>query len=453
MNINTIVFHHNDMDGYVSAACVYRYIRSVAQNKDQHEITYTMPKFIQCNYNDKDVVIANLACKDLSNTQIFIVDFSISPFAMRSVLNILVRNENCNIVWIDHHVSIIQEYLREENSDLNAKVAGLRISKGLSAAELTYLYLYTGAKQPRYSDNVLHIGEKDYDLNIQQNRDNLIHSYIPGGLKLVGDWDVWRHEETGDPTPKYLNFEFFLNKYDLYDYAAYEKYFGSLDDEILERAINDGRVVSLYNARRYGSLNKFPVTLLDFPDIRAIACNTQDYSSLVFDEESEKYEVGICYHFEGELMRYSFYRLKLNPDRYLNCSRIASNYNGGGHKNAAGCYIDPKVKIMEPTIDTDPGSHIFEELVEGSMSFYSYVDTIYTLLKQDNVKTGDIVIVGDASADARFQEGDDTTEVAYLRTSGPYNDLNKGWTIVAVAGDPLEDSTDPGDPGLMGINY
>jgi len=122
-------FYHDDLDGKLSAAIVYKYDQNC--------------NLISCNHTSKPRI--DLIQKD---ERIYIVDFSFKPEVMEEVLKVTE-----DVIWIDHHKTALDyKYSRE--------IKGLRIIEPncLAGCELTWIYLYPNVPRP---PAVLYVGDVD----------------------------------------------------------------------------------------------------------------------------------------------------------------------------------------------------------------------------------------------------------------------------------------------------
>ncbi len=410
--VNLIILHHNDMDGYVAAKIVANYFKS-------NDLLLTLPWFVECNYGDEEW-LKTFDDLNMHNTVIFIVDFSVKPDIMRELL---VKTKK-NVVWIDHHITAIEEY-RQKEEDLLYDIQGLRVTHGFCGAELCWLYLHQKAVHPYHNRDLFVVDGKDIHPDIKEERDFALH-YIPQGVRLVGDWDTWRWGETNAIEPRWLNYHFNMKKPDLFKDEEYEMYFGNIDK--LQEALHAGEVAYNYEMSKCKNLSMFPVKITGFEDVDAVACNYQGGSSLTFTEVNTQYEVGICYHYNGTCMVYGFYRLGKNPEKLIHCGTIAKKFGGGGHMGAAGALVDKNLVVI--TKD-------YSRRWKKSRKTFS-VPNISSLLRLRRAKLGDTVVVRDASADPNIDL--ETSRMAmYVRIGLPedYRILCKGWSLVAMV-DPLE---------------
>lgn len=382
---NIIILHHDDMDGYISArqlVCEFSNYSNIT-NIETHECTYGSKD----NVDIAERVIADIVERYLGlldnnlhdeyesrkcagiNTAIFIVDFSVKPHAMEKLLYFFGFQ---NVYWIDHHESAIIGYLKtfEEMYIPRTMIKGLRVCNNLCASELTWLFLnkaFNGEKEDQIGAEHINYNGKSYNIDIKESRDELL-SLIPEPIRAVGDWDVWRHVEYDDGDPR-KNDGLYINNYfstisvnnlaedyddecfDAFDYSSYDEdnYAAYMD------ALNDGAILQKYKNANYKKIfnkNNFECIINDekFNTIHAIAVNTTEHTSLLFNSVKDKYEVGIVYNFNGDKTRFSFYRLNENKDKVINCATIASTFGGGGHAGAAGCIAAQANEVILPKI-------------------------------------------------------------------------------------------------------
>jgi oligoribonuclease NrnB/cAMP/cGMP phosphodiesterase (DHH superfamily) len=357
---------------------------------------------------------------NLDNTVVFIVDFSVTFEFMHE----LIMRTKKNVTWIDHHITAIEKY-RDHGEDILYYLPGLRVSHGFCAAELCWFYLYKHAVHPKINSDLFVMEGKEIDPDLVEERDYAL-SFLPDGLRLVGDWDVWRWGETNALAPRYLNYHFWMTKPDVYSRDAFEMYFGDID--ALTDALNQGEVVYKYELAKYKDLDMFPVRISEFEEIDAVACNYQGGNSLTFTEIDKEYEVGVLYYYTGERMVYGFYRLGKNPEKIIHCGTIAKHFGGGGHAGAAGAVVDKNFIV----ITTDHKHHWMKSRPTLT------VENIEHMLKLKYSKPGDTVVVRDASADPNV-DLDVSRMAMYVRVGmpGDYAILRRGWSLVAMV-DPLE---------------
>ena len=325
------ILSHTDLDGYLSAGLVEFYYK----------------KFI-----DKDVEIKHKSWtygRNLPNLdyikkhydKVFIVDLCPDP---NEFMLDLFKHFKDKLIWIDHHIKPDVEF--EEMFKLQYPgnfIKGLRADKEhcTSAALLTYKYF-----------------EANYNAEC-----NISH--IPTWLKYCSDFDCWnKYDDTiwhsrimpifsmlkGIITNPSLAYNYIQKRYDsgyYYDTLHSNKkefYNYQTDSEVKEGQILYKGILSIYKAEaNHGFERILPIEMNgEYRTIRAWICNTQNRSSVIFEqmENIDDYDVFIPYHFNGEKYFYSMYTfkkdIKCNQISILNASdnRVILTFNG--HDDAAG---------------------------------------------------------------------------------------------------------------------
>ena len=325
------ILSHTDLDGYLSAGLVEFYYK----------------KFI-----DKDVEIKHKSWtygRNLPNLdyikkhydKVFIVDLCPDP---NEFMLDLFKHFKDKLIWIDHHIKPDVEF--EEMFKLQYPgnfIKGLRADEEhcTSAALLTYKYF-----------------EANYNAKCNIN-------YIPTWLKYCSDFDCWnKYDDTiwhsrimpifsmlkGIITNPSLAYNYIQKRYDsgyYYDTLHSNKkefYNYQTDSEVKEGRILYKGILSIYKAEaNHGFERVLPVEMNgEYRTIRAWICNTQNRSSVIFEqmENIDDYDVFIPYHFNGEKYFYSMYTfkkdIKCNQISILNASdnRVILTFNG--HDDAAG---------------------------------------------------------------------------------------------------------------------
>ena len=325
------ILSHTDLDGYLSAGLVEFYYK----------------KFI-----DKDVEVKHKSWtygRNLPNLEyikkhydkVFIVDLCPDP---NEFMLDLFKHFKDKLIWIDHHIKPDVEF--EEMFKLQYPgnfIKGLRADEEhcTSAALLTYKYF-----------------EANYNAKCNIN-------HIPTWLKYCSDFDCWnKYDDTiwhsrimpifsmlkGIITNPSLAYNYIQKRYDsgyYYDTLHSNKkefYNYQTDSEVKEGQILYKGILSIYKAEaNHGFERVLPVEMNgEYRTIRAWICNTQNRSSVIFEqmENIDDYDVFIPYHFNGEKYFYSMYTfkkdIKCNQISILNASdnRVILTFNG--HDDAAG---------------------------------------------------------------------------------------------------------------------
>lgn len=275
-----IIYHHNDLDGRCAAAIMARY----AEEKEFAPI-----EFIEVDYKDK-IDFSNITGEDT----VAILDFSFKPEIM-----VALRLKTNDIIWCDHH-NTAKDYGYDD-------LPGYRdfSDKGLSGCECAWKYCYP---------------EKE----------------IPRAVKLIGDYDSWRHEEA----PRSLEFYEGMKLLDTSPeiHIFWRDLLVASDSITTEKDI--ARIVS-YGISAMAYRDAYCSEMLkafgyetEIGGYKAMAINVYRFGSAVFGESFGEYPVYISYIHDGERFTVSLYSDKIDV------SQIAKAHGGGGHKGAAGFVCD-----------------------------------------------------------------------------------------------------------------
>jgi len=223
---------------------------------------------------------------------VWMVDFSLQPFEDMERLN-----ELCNLVWIDHHKSAIEE------AHMRGFLAGGAqfLQDGTAACELTWKACGCGA--------------------------------VPQAVYLLGRYDVWAWRDV----PLALEFQYGMRQYeaDPADMEFWERLFRG---DAVGNIIAQGRNLLAFEQRQnemYAKSCAFETTL---DGLRCIAVNKGLTNSLLFKAvyDPAKHDAMISFVWRKGQWKVSIYADK--PD--VDASAIARRYGGGGHKGAAGFQCD-----------------------------------------------------------------------------------------------------------------
>lgn len=272
-------YHSADLDGHCSGAIIKK--------------EYTDCEMIGIDYGDE------FPWDTIEKDEIvFMVDFCLQPFEQMIRLN-----GNCELIWIDHHKSAMEEetkYCKEKKiSYSNRPIEGLR-RIGIGACALVWEFLYPQRQ-------------------------------VPYGVKLLAEYDVWNHEN-----PETLPFQYGMRiENTLPDSYIWPTVF-SYDNEnfITERILEGGailRYVDQYN-EMYAKGSYF---ITQFEGYKCMAINKGLTNSQLFDSVvNDTIEIMIAFSWRKEKWIVFLYSSKVDV------SIIAKSYKGGGHKGAAGFSCD-----------------------------------------------------------------------------------------------------------------
>ena len=325
------IYHSIDLDGFMSAAIVKHWFKQEYKNysydcgKDfqrveNYDSRYAKLDFIGYNYGQP---IPDLSEYD----QVIMVDVSF-PFEElkgKSVSRMfqLFQKLNANFIWIDHHISAIKdniglEYINDKGEDTSTLFNGLRNTK-YAACELTWKYFFPNEPMPEI-------------------------------VRLLGMYDSFRHKRT-DEEQKVLEFQYgarscISNYEEAYkELRECQTYFPESGYPTREGEIHQlGKAIYSYLCTEAKQVykNGFEITFNSlFSDRTKFICiNKERFNPINFgiDYHSDGYDGVASFYYDGsaKLWRYSLY----NDNGKVDCSAIAKQFGGGGHKGASGFILN-----------------------------------------------------------------------------------------------------------------
>lgn len=352
-------FHHDDLDGRVSAAVMYEALkRDKSYNKYVfHEIDYTI-----------DLDFGSIPAGDL----LVFTDYSFSnPNNLRALHSLLNKGTN-NIIWIDHHKTS-EDIIKDE---FNGTVGGLEhtyynndkicfeyyIDTSYCAAKLCYLW------------GLAYVDKRE------RPEWRAAYATIPEVIKYVDSYDRWTLVEPHtkefdygmsefDYTPKTLFREIIKDKtLSIFDYCPSVH---KANIKFIDKIIKIGTPIMEYQFKKYARELKyggFQFTITDkrinnktlngksYPQIWNCFAVNYHSGSDVFGELYNQYDIVCPFVFKKNKFKYSLFSHHVDtrmPISRLNCSDIASvlgnmkgGHGGGGHKYAAGFQHD-KLLLFE----------------------------------------------------------------------------------------------------------
>ena len=206
-------------------------------------------------------------------------------------------NQTKDLVWIDHHVSVITAY--EERVNAGEKpIKGIR-RVGTAAILLTWEYFYPDKR-------------------------------VPLGIKLLGLNDVFDLRDSRVRPFEYAMQAIGVNKPD-------EKIWNKLiaDEVCVNDMVKDGRAILSYIRNRNYRLARAEAFVSEFDGYTCICANIAQGYSEFYDslEGSQEYDMMVNFYMnKHNTWCLSFYTSKDDVD----VSKIAEKFGGGGHAKAAG---------------------------------------------------------------------------------------------------------------------
>jgi hypothetical protein len=306
------IIHHNDNDGYCSAAIVNSFLtdtNNIPNESDfcvySHNLDFTPP--------------------EVSNGEtVYIVDLSLDE-RIFNFIEYCVSN-GAHVIHIDHHQKTLD--FIEENHDRVDEVLSHIISFyeiGVSASLMTYAYSIMTPTQRLDPTNVnWHDGDNGKTIYIE-NRELT----IPIAIRYVNDYDVWNWIY-GDDTA-YFELGLFMSPFVTKPYS--DEWRNLINIEMMSVDIlKNGSIVYKYRKKLYDiALNNGFITNYDNKTWCVI--NSSFSGTDVFGEFAHIFPVLCTTRFNGEKW---VYELRSSENSETNVNDIASKHGGGGHANAAG---------------------------------------------------------------------------------------------------------------------
>lgn len=331
-----VIFHEVDLDGFMSAAIVKHWFKStyssymIAEsgkenldfkndfNKERDDLPFI--EFIGYTYGQP---IPDLSGYD----KVIMVDIS---FPM-NIMTSLSHNLGVNFIWVDHHISAIKNwnYVIEPNPQ-SWILEGIR-DTNFAACELTWKYFFPNDKMPEI-------------------------------VRLLGRYDCFGSRGT-DEEQKVLEFQYGARQYinnidDAYDCLRNELLYNKAIDkenlvnqrvEIWKSGISIYRYLCIEAKQSYknGFCVTFPNVTIPEEEYNFICINKERFNLINFgiDYHKDGYDGCACFHYDGQrkLWAFSLY----NDNGLVDCSAIAKQYAGGGHRGASGFVTKDLKGIIE----------------------------------------------------------------------------------------------------------
>lgn len=293
--MSTLIIHHHDLDGYIAgdiALFHYPDAETLSLNYDHPELLPTAEE-LQARYS-----------------RVIIVDYSLPPETM------LALKDKCEVIWIDHHVSAIQNAVKYGYAEL----PGLRTEIGgekLCGGELAWLFF---EKRP-----------------------------LPRFVKLVGEYDTYRHSH--EPFFQSEVMPFFYGSQLVMDQllpanAHNDDFLASSpqaleDDKPADDFIRNGLLIQKYNCLHYKALLKESSFVKELWGLRVLCFNCAGHGSANMQPafDPTKHDAMMLFSFNGARWSYGLYTdERAKPE--VNLANIAVQYGGGGHRCACGFSTD-----------------------------------------------------------------------------------------------------------------
>lgn len=334
------IYHSIDLDGWMSAAIIKHWWKennikngekiSSLVFKDDGEDTLISSKetitFIGYNHGQ--------SIPDLSEyDKIIMCDIS---FPKEEMDKLYISTKD--IIWIDHHISAIKDNVTfniEKGRFYPTNYDGIR-DVDFAACELTWKFFFSNETMPEIVrllgmyDSFRHKGtdEERYVLEFQYGARSCIsnyeeaYSYLLKSLNPISEFGCIENDiyNNGKKIYQYLCIE------------AKQTYKNGFEIEFKEDIIINseqgvGTQPTIFNLLKVGKIiHKF------------ICINKERFNPINFgiDYHKDGYDGCACFHYANGMWNFSLY----NDNGEVDCSVIAKQFGGGGHKGAAGFRLD-----------------------------------------------------------------------------------------------------------------
>ena len=246
-------FHHDDADGWCSAAIIKR--------------EYPDCEMIECTHGNA-IDLSGVQ----SNERVFMVDYTFKPYLFDELMN-----KTKNIVWIDHHKHVFADEYKKFSH-----LEGIRCSID-AACELTWQYLHPD-------------------------------TMMPDAVKYIGDYDAWKHVYGKKTACFYSYVSVSLDK-EFNDLNS--PLWDSLLDvdkqaDTVEWMMKEGRIYLDYRTKfceQYIKRHGFEV---EFEGHKCLAVGIHFYGSATFGDKIDEYPLCIAFTANGENWSVGLYSKKVD---------------------------------------------------------------------------------------------------------------------------------------------
>lgn len=331
------IFHHNDLDGIMSAAVFYEYVK-------YKERKYRRCKFYMIDYI-KQIDLSEIPEGDM----IAFLDYSFSNAHNLEELKKAINSKKYKIIWIDHHktsLDVIDNDLGQiGHFDGHMDDFYYWIEDLYCATKLTYYWCMASAT----------------DTSI----DSIFHSPVPEIIDYTNDHDLWKHnlyktEEfvLGFSAENYYPKDIFTavlkrSSVDMHNSNLFRLMINEGLDTVqplmvsfVEKCIHNGEIIKKYNEVQYRRMlagMSFEFTIKDeINDIsyKCIAMNTGGNSSVFLDKYDEYDAVCLFTYNNIGIFKYSMFSKNKIVDLSVLCKCLSEvnkgSMGGGGHLQSAG---------------------------------------------------------------------------------------------------------------------
>lgn len=329
------IIHHNDNDGYCSAAVVNAFLTDMFNNPSEND-------FFVYSYSNKDFNVPEVVEKET----VYIVDVALDDRIFAFIEHCV--SAGANVIHIDHHQATL-DYMESHDIDsvINQITAFYEI--GVSASLMTFAYSCMNDSD-RKTPGFVNWGDNEAGNRLMMYG-NAIN--IPLSIQYVNDYDVWNWKFGKDTS--YFQLGLFMAPYNNKPHSK-EWLDLVMNDSLVTQIMVDGEIAYRYRERLYGiALNKGFIANVDG---KAWCCVNSDFAdSQLYGEYAEQFAVCCAFQYYGDNW---VYHIRSAESSNVDVNEIAKSHGGGGHKHAAGFHddgefynelISKKIKTMHDFIE------------------------------------------------------------------------------------------------------
>ncbi len=282
------IYHSKDLDGFASGTII--------------KLKYPDAKMVGYDYGQ------DFNAK-VCNEPVIMADVS---FPIEEMLQ-LAKDSGSQLTWIDHHISSIERY--ENYVENNGHFLTPFTKIGIAACELTWMYLFP---------------DKD----------------VPLAITLLSEYDVWKNQDIDKWNNIIMPFQYgmrlYCNSLDTFPIDVLT------DESLVAKIIEEGKVVLRYQEKFNEQQCKRAAFEYKFQGYSALCLNVSGFNIDVFkcSYDESKHDIMLTFRFDGKGWYFSVYTKKETID----CSDIAKQNGGGGHRKAAGFYVEKITDIFNGLI-------------------------------------------------------------------------------------------------------
>ena len=281
MNKAYCVYHSRDLDGYTSGAIV-----KMAMEEGNTECVLIGYDYGQPFPYEKIE----------AGRPVVMVDVSLPMAEMVK----LAEHTGGMFTWIDHHISAITEFneMVVPDKDSNFYIQAV-LDNTISACEAVWRFFFP-------------------------------HRALPIAIELLGKYDTWREHDT-----EYWKTDILPFQYGMRQICSSPETFPQaiINDSFFVRDVKSDGVTILKYQKQIDAIAARSAFEIDFMGYKAICINGGGFNSQAFESvyDESKHDLMMPFKYDGVKWIFSLYTTK-----EIDCSKLAKEMGGGGHKKAAG---------------------------------------------------------------------------------------------------------------------